>query len=323
VNRREFIAGLAGAAAGGLDARAQSPVRIGFVDNGPAEARHDALQALRRGLSDTGYVEGQNLIIDYVWATDEEEFPRLAAELVTRRVGAIVAPGLPQALALKVATRTIPVIFTSAVDPIEAGLVTSLNRPEDNLTGFSGLISLVASKRLEILRRLLPEAKTIAHLADSKNEALTQPETRELQRAARALGVQLLILGAHEPNDFESAFVDLTRQGASALLISGSKIFTAYASSLAALASRYRVPTSYGRREGAVAGGLMSYGTDFPEMYRQTGVYTGRILRGERPSSLPVQQVTKMQFVVNLKTARGLGLTVPETLLATADEVIE
>jgi ABC-type uncharacterized transport system substrate-binding protein len=195
---------------------------------------------------ETGYVEGQNLLIDYAWATYEDEFPRLAADLVARRLDAIVAPGFPQALALKAATRTIPVIFTSAVDPIEGGLVKSLNRPEDNLTGFSGLISLVSSKRLEILRRLVPGAKIIAHLADPKNEALTQPETRELRRAAQALGVRLLILSAHEPNDFERVFADLTKEGASALLVSGSKLFTGYAESLVALASRYHVPTSYG-----------------------------------------------------------------------------
>ncbi len=323
MRRREFIAGLAGAAAVGLDARAQASARIGHIDNGPPETRREALLALRRGLSETGYVEGQNLIIDYAWAAHEEDFARLAADLVARRVAAIVAPGVPQALALKAATRTIPVIFTSAVDPIEAGLVTTLNRPEGNLTGFSGLIALVSSKRLEILRQVVPGAKVIAHLADPNNEALTRPETSELQCAARALGVQLLILYAHEPNDFERVFADLTTEGASALLVSGSKVFTGYASDLVALASRYHVPTSYGRREGAVAGGLMSYGTDFPEMYRQVGVYTGRILKGERPSSLPVQQVTKMQFVINLKTAKSLGLTVPETLLATADEIIQ
>ena len=323
MRRRDFIAGLGSTAALGLDARAQLPTGIGHIDSGPPEARREALTAIRRGLSETGYVEGQNLTIDYVWAAYEQEFPRLAGDLVARRVDAIVAPGLPQALALKAATRTIPVIFTSAVDPIEAGVVKSLNRPEGNLTGFSGLISLVSPKRLEILRELIPGAKIIAHLADPSNEALTQPETKALQNAAQALGVRLLILYAREPNDFERVFADLTREGASALLVSGSKVFTSYLSNLVALASRYHVPTSYGRREGVTAGGLMSYGTDFPEMYRQVGIYTGRVLKRALPSDLPVQQVTKMQFVINLKAAKALGLVVPETLLATADEVIE
>jgi putative ABC transport system substrate-binding protein len=325
MRRREFIAGLGSAAAWPLAARAQRPAIIGYLDLGPFEARREAVAAVHRGLSQTGYVEGRNLSTEYRWAEDDDLGQRwsdLATDLVNLHVSVIVAPGGIQALAAKAATQTIPIVFTSAVDPVEAGLVPKLNRPGGNLTGMSGLISTVASKRLGLLHQLVPTATTIGYLV-RKDDVFFEPELRELQVAARTLGVRLLILNVSEARDFEAAFNTLVSERAGGLVVNGSKCFTGHADQLVPLAARNRLPAIYARREGTTAGGLISYGTDFPEMYRQVGIYTGRILNGEKPADLPVQQVTKMELVINMKTAKSLGIEVPATLLALADEVIE
>jgi putative tryptophan/tyrosine transport system substrate-binding protein len=326
MRRREFMAGLGIAAAWPVAARAQQAVpAIGYLDLGSPDTRRDVVDAVHRGLSESGYIEGRNLAIEYRWAPEDrvDQLPGLAADLVRRRVVAILALPTPAALAAKAATKAIPIIFSSAVNPVEAGLVASLSRPGGNLTGMTGLIVAVAAKRLELLHELVPTANLIAYLVNPSNAAFAEPETKEIQAAARTVGVRLLILNASDPSDFERAFVAVARERAGGLVVSGASIFTNFADQLAALAARYGVPAIYARREGTTAGGLMSYGTDFPEMYRQVGIYCGRILKGEKPAELPVQQATKMEMAINLKTAKALGLTFPLTLLGRADEVIE
>jgi putative ABC transport system substrate-binding protein len=242
-----------------------------------------------------------NLSVEYRWAAEgDRRWDALVTDLVNRRVSVIVAPGVAAALAAKAATRTISIVFTSAIDPVEAGLVASLNRPGGNLTGMSGLISAVAAKRLQLLHELAPAATTIAFLVTRDNGGLSGPETKELQAAARTLGIRLLVVNADRPSEFEAAFATLVSGRAGGLVLSGGKSFTGHADQLVPLAARFGVPAIYGRREGATAGGLMSYGIDFPEMYRQVGVYTGRILKGEKPADLPVQQATRVELVINL-----------------------
>jgi putative tryptophan/tyrosine transport system substrate-binding protein len=243
--------------------------------------------------------------------------------LVNRRVAVIVALQTPAVVAAKAATRDIPIVFAAGLDPVESGLVASLSRPGGNLTGITGLIAAVAAKRLELLHQLIPRAESVAYLVSPINGAFSELETREMRAAARALGLRLLVLNADRPREFEPAFATLVREGGGGLVVSGATFYSGYADEIVALAARYQVPTIYGRREDSVAGGLVSYGTDFPELYRQVGVYTGRILKGEKPADLPVQQVTKLVLTINLKTATALRLTIPEALLATADEVIE
>ncbi len=327
MRRRDFIALLGGAAtAWPLAASAQQPSVIGYLDSGSLEMNHEAVAAVHRGLSETGYVEGRNLVVEYRWAAEgdfDRRWAALVADLVSRRVSAIVAPGVAAALAAKAATQTIPIVFTSAIDPVEAGLVASFNRPGGNLTGMSGLISAVAAKRLQLLHELVPAATTIAFLVTRDSAGVSGPETKELQAAAQTLGVRLLILNADAPREFEAAFATLVGERAGGLVVSGGKFFTGHADQLVPLAARYGVPAIYGRREGAAAGGLMSYGIDFPEMYRQVGIYSGRILKGVKPADLPVQQAVKVELIINLKTAKALGLTVPLALLTRADEVIE
>jgi len=328
MKRRQFIAGLGGAAAAWpLVARAQQPAVpvIGYLDPGSLETRREVVTAVHRGLSEIGYVEGRNLAVEYRWAEDRlDRLPGLADDLVRRQVAVIVAPGsTPAALAAKAATKSIPIVFEIGVNPIDAGLVASLNRPGGNATGMSSLSIGVTAKRLELLHELLPTATALAYLVNPASPAFADIETRELQVAAHTLGVRLLILKARDPSEFEAAFTSLVLERVGGLVVSADNLFPQHYDQLVALAARHRVPVMYRSREAAVAGGLMGYGTDLPELWRQVGVYIGRILKGEKPADLPVQMATAMRLTINLKTAKALGLIVPTSLLVRADEVIE
>jgi putative tryptophan/tyrosine transport system substrate-binding protein len=325
VKRREFIAGLGSAVAWPLGAWAQQPGMpvIGYLDAGSLETRRDAVAEFHRGLSETGYVEGRNVAVEYRWAENHlDRLPALAADLVRRQVAAVVALPVPSTLAAKAATKSIPIVFQVGVDPVEIGLVAGLNRPGGNLTGIYNLNTAVVAKRLQLLHELVPAATSIAFLVDPTNAVATETQTKELQVAARILGVRLLILNASDQSEFDAAFATLFRERAGGLVVGSGPLFVNRTDQLVALAARHRVPVIYTGRATA-AGGLMSYGTDFSGLYRQVGVYIGRILNGEKPEDLPVQQVTKVQLAVNMKTAKALGLTIPETMLATADEVIQ
>jgi putative ABC transport system substrate-binding protein len=326
MQRRSFLTLLGGtAAAWSVAARAQRPVMpvIGYLDSGPSDRTSDNIKAFHRGLAETGYVEGRNLAIEYRWADDHyDRLPAMAEVLVCRQVAVIVAQTTPAALAAKAATRSIPIVFNIGTDPVEVGLVPSLNRPGGNVTGISSLIRATSAKRLELLHELIPTA-SIAFLVNPTNLVFAEPETRELQVAAQTLGVRLLILNASNPSEFEAAFARFIAEGAGGLIIGSDTLFWDYPERLAALATRYSVPAIHYRREFIAAGGLLNYGTDLPETRRVAGGYAGRILKGEKPADLPVQQVTKMQLAINMKTAKALGLTFPLTLLGRADEVIE
>jgi putative ABC transport system substrate-binding protein len=329
MRRREFITLLAGATASiaaPLTAHAQQPAMpvIGFLDTASASATAPFLAAFRRGLSVAGYVEGRNVAIEYRWGEGHNDrLPDLAAELVRFQVAVIAAVNTPSALAAKAATQTIPIVFGVGVDPVEFRLVVSLNRPGGNVTGVTQLSIELAAKRLELLHELVPTATSIALLVNPTNPAYTKAETIEAEVAARALGVHLQILNASSLSDTDAAFASLVQQRADALLVSADSSFVAQRDELVALAARYKMPTIYHRREAAAAGGLMSYGPSLAEAYHHVGVYTGRILSGEKPADMPVHQSTKFELVINLKTAGALGLDVPQTLLASADEVIE
>jgi putative ABC transport system substrate-binding protein len=326
MRRRVFIIGLGAAAALPRFGRAQPamPV-IGYLGGGTLESSSDRVAAFLGGLADSGYVVGKNVAIEYRWADYHyEQLPALAADLVRRRVAVIatVGGGTQGALALKAATQTIPIVFTVGSDPVRAGIVAALNRPGGNITGISVLDITVAAKRLELLHDVVPTAKVIAFLA-IPNSIYAEVETKELQVAARSFGIDLLVLSARSASEFEGAFATLALQRNQALVLSSEQLFSDNAQQLAHLAARHAVPMISARREAADSGGLMSYGTDFAEAFRQVGVYTARILKGEKPTELPVQQVTKMQLVINLKAAKALGLTFPLALRGRADEVIE
>ena len=328
MRRREFITLVGGAAAWPLAARAQQAVRmpvIGFLGSESADLWALPLRALRQGLSETGYVEGRNAAIEYRWAEGRNDrLPVLAAELVRHQVNVIVAPGsTPAALAAKRATAVIPIVFDTAVDPVEAGLVASLNRPGSNLTGVTTLGIELGPKRLEILHELVPTATTVAVLVNPTNPTLVEPTIKDLQTAARALGLQLHILHASTERDFDAVFATLAQLRVGALVIGADPFFTGRTEQLAAFALRHAMPAVYQSRPFAAAGGLISYGIGPVDLFYQVGVYAGRILKGEKPSDLPVQQVTRVELIINLKTAKTLGLTVPPSLVARADEVIE
>jgi putative ABC transport system substrate-binding protein len=327
IGRRELIAALGSAATWPLAARAQQAVMpvIGFISAGSPEAYPQALAAFRKALNDIGFVEGQNLAIEYRWAgTEYERFPSLAADLVHRQVSVIAVLGsTPGTLAAKAATTTIPIVFGIGGDPVALGLVASLNRPGGNMTGVTLLNVAAMSKRLGLLHELVPTAQAIALLVNPTNPLQTEAERRELQVAARALGLELHILNASSDREFDAVFTTLLQLGAKALVVQSDGLFTSQRDRLVALAARHAVPAIYGRRESVAAGGLMSYANDLPDSYRQAGIYCGRILKGEKPADLPVIQPTKFEFVINLKTAKTLGLTFPPGLLAIADEVIE
>jgi putative ABC transport system substrate-binding protein len=323
MRRREFIAGVAGAAAWPVASQAQQPVMpvIGFLNGGSPPAAPYAA-AFRQGLKEAGFVEGQNVAVEYRWADGQyDRLPAMAAELVRRQPAVIVANTFG-ALAAKVATTTIPIVFTTSSDPVQIGLVASLSRPGGNVMGATSLGLEVAPKRLELLRDLLPMATIIAVLVNPTNPD-TESRLRDLQAAARTLGLQLRVLSASTEHEVEVAFASLAQLRAAGLVISNDTFFFSRSEQLAALALRHAVPTISQDRAFAAAGGLISYGGSATDMYRIAGVYAGRILKGEKPADLPVQQVTKIELAINLKTAKALGLTIPETLLATADEVIQ
>ncbi len=327
MKRRDVIIGLlGGAVAGGpLPARAQQkamPV-IGFLSSTSSAAIASPLAAFRQGLSETGYVEGQNLLIEYRWAEGSyDRLPALAADLVGRKVDVIVAHSPPSALAAKGATSTIPIVFLVGVDPIAAGLVASLARPGSNLTGVSILFTELVPKLLELLSELVPQARVVALLVNP-NSPEAEPTIRGAQKAAHAKGVQLHILRAGSESEIDAAFATLVKLQAGALFVSADPLFTARHDQLVALAARHAVPAIYYRREFVEAGGLISYSPSRPAIDLQAGIYAGKILKGAKPADLPVQQPTRFELVINLKTAKALGLTVPQALLARADEVIE
>ena len=330
MKRREFITLIGGAAATWpLAARAQQqamPV-IGFLNAGSPEQSAHEVDAFRLGLNEMGYVEGRDVAIEFRWAQNRyEHLPGLAAELVRRQVSVITTGrNVRAALAAKTATATVPIVFLIGANPVELGLVTSLNRPGGNLTGVTTLNTEIEPKRLEILRELLPTARIMAVLVNPINDpAVVETELRQAQAAAPTLGLQMIhVLQASTERDLDDAFSILMQRRAEGLAINADMFFYSKSVELAALASRHAVPTISPYREFVTAGGLMSYGGSISELYRLVGVYTGRILKGEHPAELPVQQVTRVQLVINLKTAKALGLEIPPTLLATADEVIE
>ena len=326
MRRREFITLLGGAAAAWpLAARAQQPAKpvIGFMNIGTPEANKNLGAAFQQGVSETGYVEGQNVVIEYHWGQGHNDrLPGLAADLVRRRVNVIAATSTPAALAAKGATATIPIVFETAGDPIKLGLVESLNRPGNNITGFTQLSSELVSKRLGLLHDLMPTAKDIGFLVNP-TDPRTEGQTSDMQEAARALGLQILVLTASTESEINTAFSKLSQLGVGGLLVGTGEFFRRRTEQLVTLAARQGVPTIYQYREYAAAGGLISYGTSISDAYRQAGVYTGRILKGEKPADLPVLRPTKFELVINLKAAKALSLNIPSGVLAIADDVIE
>ena len=324
MNRREFITLLGGAAAAWpLAAWAQDLPVIGMLLIGSRASSEHILRAFRQGLREGGYVEGRNVAVEYRLAEDRNErFPQLAAELVQRGVNVIAAVGSPAVAAAKAATATIPIVFYVGVDPVSFGLVNSLSRPGGNLTGVTNFSLETGPKRLELLAELLGRGKVVGVLLNPRRPR-SETEVNDLLQAAQVLGLQAHVVYAGADEEFETAFAGLTRLGAGGLAISGDPFFNVRAEHLGALSLKHALPTIYQMREFSAAGGLISYGSSFPEQYRLAGAYTGRILKGEKPADLPVQQPTKLELVINLRTAKMLGVEVPPTLLARADEVIE
>jgi putative ABC transport system substrate-binding protein len=327
IRRREFLTLLGSAAAWPLAARAQQPAMpvIGVLSPNSPDSLADQLQAFRRGLSETGYVEGRNVAIEYRWADNQiDRLPALAADLVRRQVAVIAtASGSATALAAKRATSTTPIVFEIGTDPVAAGLVASLNRPESNLTGVTNLSLELAPKQLELLHELIPTATIMAALINPTNPTVADALSRSLPAAADALGLQLHVLHASTERDLDAAFATLVQLHASALVIGTDSFYTTRVEQLAVLTLHHAVPAIFVAREFPVAGGLMSYGSNLSDAFRLQGVYTGRILKGEKPGDLPVQQAAKVELVLNLKTAKALGLKVSEDVLSITDEVIE
>jgi ABC-type uncharacterized transport system substrate-binding protein len=328
MRRREFIKLLGStAAAWPLTAQAQPaamPV-MGFLNATSPQGHARQLSAFLKGLGETGYVDGQNVHIEYRWAEGQNDrLPAMAADLVHRNVAVIAASTTPAILAAKAATATIPIVFEGGEDPIQLGLVASLNRPGGNITGVTQLNAETAPKRLELLHELLPTAKVIALLVNPADSTLpVSSSTRAVQSAAHTLGLKLPVLNASGERDFDAVFANLNRLRASGLVIGPDALFNNYAEQLGALTLRHAVPTIFEIREFVAAGGLASYGGSLTDSYRLAGVYTGRVLKGEKPADLPVQQGTKVEMFLNLRTAKALGISVPLSLLGRADEVIE
>jgi putative ABC transport system substrate-binding protein len=331
MKRREFIALLGGAAASSvswpLAARAQQPAMpvVGFLLSQSPDTVADRLRAFRQGLKETGHVEGENVAIVYRWADNQfDRLPALADDLVRRQVAVIAtAGGIALALAAKAATTTIPIVFAVNVDPVGIGLVASLARPGGNLTGINFLTTELVAKRLELLRELVPATARVAVLVNPANAASAETNLRDVEAAARVIGLQIRVLNASTSREIDVAFASLDRERVDALFVGTDGFFNSRRVQLATLATRHVVPMTAGNREITEAGGLMSYGSNIAEAWRQVGVYTGRILKGATPADLPVVQASKFELVINHQTARMLGLTVPPSLLALADEVIE
>jgi putative ABC transport system substrate-binding protein len=329
MRRRDFIAGIAGSAvAWPITARAQQPAMpvIGFLGaTSPDAANADYLRVFRQALKESGYVEGENVAIEYRWAeTQLDRLPALAAELVSRRVAVVVSvEGPPVVFAAKTATTTIPIVFTVSDDPVRLGLVASLAQPGGNLTGINFLTAELVAKRLELLRALVPTATRVAVLVNPANTANTETTLRDVEPAARAVGLQVQVLNADTSHEIDAAFATIVRERPDALFSASSPYFTSRRVQLVQLAARHAIPATYSGRQFVEVGGLMSYGASVASAWRQLGVYAGRILKGAKPADLPVVQASKFELVINHQTARMLGLTVPPTLLATADEVIE
>ena len=297
---------------------------IGFLNPTSPDASADRLRGFRQGLKETGYVEGENVTIVYRWAEDQfDRLPALAAELVRRQVAVIAAIGNAAAMAAKAATTTIPIVFLATEDPVKLGLVASLARPGGNVTGINFYSGELTAKRLELLRELVPAATRVAVLVNPANAASTETTLRDVAAAARAMGLQIQVLNASTSREINAAFATFVRERPDALFVGLDPFLNSRRAQLVNLASRHALPATFSNRDFAEIGGLMSYGANIADAYRQVGVYTGRILKGAKPADLPVVQATKFELVINAETARMLGLTVPPSLLATADEVIE
>ena len=328
MKRREFISLVGGAAAAWpLAARAQQaamPV-IGYLSGWSTGDAPEYLAYFRRGLAETGYTEGRNVVFEFRFAEGHfERVPELVADLVRRRVSVIAIPNTTaSAVAAKAATQTIPIVFSLGSNPVEVGLVQSLSHPGGNVTGLTALQTAVTAKRLELLRELMPAVTKIAFLVNPANRALAESDAKEARDTAQALGMNLLILNASNQSEIDAAFATLIREQAGALLTNSESLFMVHSDHLAALTARHRVPALYAYRENVTAGGLMSYGANFLTAARELGLYAGRVLKGEKPGDLPVQQATKIELVINLKTAKALGINVSLSLLARADELIE
>jgi len=327
MRRRDFITLLGGAAAWPLAAVAQQPALpvIGFLGSASSDLWANYVRAFQQGLGETGYVEGRNVAIDYRWTEGRNErMSGLIADLLHRPVSVIAVPGsTPAALAAKAASTTVPIVFAIASDPVQLGLVASLNRPGGNVTGVVTLNVEIAPKRLELLHELLPTATSFALLVNPANPALAEPVSERVQAAARTLGMKLHVLHASSEPELEAALATTARLQTAGLVVGPDPFFNSRIEQLAALTSRQGLPTVYQWREFTAAGGLLSYGSSITDVYRQAGIYTGRILKGEKPADLPVEQTTKVELFVNLKAAQALGVTVPTALLVRADEVIE
>jgi putative ABC transport system substrate-binding protein len=326
MRRREFIAALGGVAAVPLAAHAQQamPV-IGFLFASTPESVGHLVAAFQKGLNETGFVEGRNVAIEFRWARDDpKQYAVLAADLVRRRVAVIVTPvGTATAQAAKAATTTIPIVFAMGTDAVKAGLVESYNRPGGNVTGITAMVSELGTKRLGLLLELRPQTKSVAVLVNPNNPVATETAIKDVMAAGSAMSLNIEIINASQPREIDDAFVTMAQKRFDGLIISPDPLYGTRRTQLATLAARYVLPTIFPLRDFAVSGGLMSYGPDDADRYRLVGVYAGRILKGEKPADMPVQQPTSFQFVINLQTARSLGITVPPSLLARADEVIE
>jgi len=327
MRRREFITLLSGAAAFlPLAARAQQaalPV-VGFINAASAQNYSGQLAAFLKGLGETGYTAGHNVAIEYRWAEGHNDrLSAMLADLVHRQVAVIAATSTPAAVAAKSATTAVPIVFETGGNPIQLGLVNSLSRPGGNITGVTQSSVEVAPKRLELLHELLPAVRVMALLVDPTDPNTAKSTVNDVQAAARTFGLQLHVLNASSESDFNGVFTKLSQLGAGGLVIAGGPFFVSHREQLAALTVRHAMPVAFQHREFAAAGGLLSYGSDITESYRLTGIYTGRILKGDKPAELPVQQATKVELFINLKTAKALGLNVPNTLIGRADEVIE